>query len=98
MCRSNRLKQRAIAGRTEAAVHGQVESLVKKETRDGKPFWELLLADAEAKITLRAWSDAPAFAACEVAFPNRICPADRRHAVPPNRVLICRIVVAVNRQ
>jgi 3'-5' exoribonuclease len=59
------LKQRAIVGRLEAVVHGQVETLVKKETRDGKPFWELVLADAEAKITLRAWSDAPAFAACE---------------------------------
>ena len=59
------LKQRAMAGRLEALVHGQVETLVKKETRDGKPFWELVLADAEGKITLRAWSDAPAFAACE---------------------------------
>ena len=54
-----------MAGRIEAVVHGQVETLVKKETRDGKPFWELVLADAEGKITLRAWSDAPAFAACE---------------------------------
>lgn len=44
---------------------GQVDTLVKKETRDGKPFWELTLADAEAKLTLRAWSDAPAFALCE---------------------------------
>ncbi|EDY17121.1 nucleic acid binding OB-fold tRNA/helicase-type [Chthoniobacter flavus Ellin428] len=59
------LKQRATEGRLEAAVHGQVETLTKKETRDGKPFWELVLADAEAKITLRAWSDSPAFAACE---------------------------------
>jgi len=59
------LKQRAIGGRVEAAAHGQVEALVRKETRDGKPFWELVLADAEAKITLRAWSDAPAFAVCE---------------------------------
>lgn len=54
-----------MAGRLEAVVHGQAETLVKKETRDGKPFWELVLADAEGKITLRAWSDAPAFAACE---------------------------------
>lgn len=59
------LKQRAQAGRLEAVVHGQVETLTKKETRDGKPFWELGLADAEARITLRAWSDAPAYAACE---------------------------------
>jgi 3'-5' exoribonuclease len=59
------LKPRAQAGRLEGAVHGQVESLVKKETRDGKPFWELSLADAAAKITLRAWSDSPAYALCE---------------------------------
>ncbi len=59
------LKRRALAGRVEAAVHGQIEALVKKETRDGKPFWELTLADAEAKLTLRAWSDAPAYATCE---------------------------------
>ncbi len=49
----------------EAAVHGQVEARVKKETKEGKPFWELTLADAEGKLTLRAWSDAPAFAPCE---------------------------------
>ena len=59
------LKRRALAGRVEAAIHGQAESLVRKETRDGKPFWELTLADAETKVTLRAWSDAPAFAVCE---------------------------------
>ena len=58
-------KRAAIEGRVDAAVHGQVEALVKKETKDGKPFWEITLADAEAKMTLRAWSDAPAFAACE---------------------------------
>jgi len=59
------LKQRAAEGRLEAAVHGQVETMTKKETRDGKPFWEMVLADAEAKITLRAWSDSPAFVACQ---------------------------------
>ena len=61
----SQLKRAAIEGRAEAAVHGQVEAVVKKETKDGKPFWEVTLADAEAKMTLRAWSDAPAFAACE---------------------------------
>lgn len=59
------LKRRTLEGRVEAAVHGQVDTLVKKETRDGKPFWELTLADAEGKLTLRAWSDAPAFALCD---------------------------------
>jgi 3'-5' exoribonuclease len=64
------LKRRALEGRVEAAVHGQVDALVKKETRDGKPFWELTLADAEGKLTLRAWSDAPAFALCENLAPG----------------------------
>ena len=59
------LKRHTLAGRVEAAVHGQIDALVKKETRDGKPFWELTLADAEGRLTLRAWSDAPAFALCE---------------------------------
>ena len=49
----------------EARVPGQIESLARKETRDGKPFFELTLADAEAKLTLRAWSDSPAFSLCE---------------------------------
>src|SRR5947207_1410874 len=59
------LKLRALAERVEAAVHGQVETLLKKATREGKPFWEVTVADAEAKLTLRAWSDAPAFALCD---------------------------------
>ena len=58
------LKQATLAGRVEARVSGQIEALVEKATREGKPFWELTLADAEAKLTLRAWSDSPAFAQC----------------------------------
>ena len=61
----SQIKRAALDGRVEAAAHGQIEALVRKETKDGKPFWEMTLADAEAKMTLRAWSDAPAFAACE---------------------------------
>ena len=59
------LKARTLSGRVEAAVHGQVETLLKKTTKEGKPFWEITVADAEGKLTLRAWSDAPAFALCE---------------------------------
>ncbi len=59
------IKRAALEGRVDAAVHGQIEALTKKDTRDGKPFWELTLADAEGKMPLRAWSDAPTFAACE---------------------------------
>ncbi len=49
----------------EAKVHGQIESLARKDARNGKPFWELVLADAEGKITLRAWNDEPAFGDCD---------------------------------
>lgn len=58
------LKRAVQEGRVEAKIHAQVESLTKKETRDLKPFWELTLADAQAKLTLRAWSDSPNFAQC----------------------------------
>ena len=61
----NVLKARVLEGRLEASVHGQVDTLTRKETKDGKPFYELILADAEGKLTLRAWSDAPSFGSCE---------------------------------
>jgi len=64
------LKSSASENRVQAAVHGQVEALQRKETRDGKPFWEVSIADAEGKLTLRAWSDSPAFAACEKLVPG----------------------------
>ena len=59
------LKQAAADGRIEARFPAQVESLVRKATRDGKPFFEATFADAEMKLTLRAWSDSPAFSLCE---------------------------------
>jgi 3'-5' exoribonuclease len=46
-------------------VWGQVDSLVKKDSSNGKPFWELKLRDAGDSLTLRAWSDTDAFRACE---------------------------------
>ena len=58
------LKRAVQEGRVEARVHAQVEALVKKETRENKPFYELTLADAQAKLMLRAWSDSPNFALC----------------------------------
>src|SRR5438093_12389393 len=59
------LKRAAADGRIETKIHVQVDSILRKETRDQKPYWELLLADAEARITLRAWSDSANFAPCE---------------------------------
>ena len=51
-------------GRALAVVHAQIESISFKETREGKPFYEFSLVDTGARLTLRAWSDSPAFASC----------------------------------
>lgn len=57
-------------GRAESEVHGQVETCSRKDTRDGKPFYEVVVADSEGKLSLKAWSDAPAFAFCEKISPG----------------------------
>lgn len=59
------LKRATQAGRVEAKVHVQIEAIAKKETREQKPYWELIVADAESKITLRAWSDSPSYKQCD---------------------------------
>ena len=64
------LKRAAADNRIEARIHAQIESLTRKDTREGKPFYTAVFADAEAKLTLRAWSDAPAFEFCESAAPG----------------------------
>ena len=64
------LKQNAAAAPISARVHVQIEALERKSTRDGKPFWEIGVADAQGKLTLRAWSDGPAFSACESLRPG----------------------------
>ncbi len=64
------LKHAALTDRIEARVPAQIEALNRKETRDGKPFFEAVLADAESKMTLRAWSDTPAFTLCESLAPG----------------------------
>jgi 3'-5' exoribonuclease len=59
------IKKTAAESRIEARVHGQIEALSRKDTRDGKPYFELVLNDGDGKLSLKAWSDAPAFGFCE---------------------------------
>ena len=47
-----------------ARVLGQVDELNKKDSSNGKPFWELKLRDAGDVLVLRAWSDTDAFRSC----------------------------------
>src|SRR5436190_16299852 len=50
----------AVPGR----VHVQVESANPKLTREQQPYCELALADACDRMTLRVWSDHPAYKTC----------------------------------
>lgn len=59
------IKKAALQGRVAARFHAQLETAVRKQTKDGKPYWEVMLVDAEAKLSLKAWSDSPAFLLCE---------------------------------
>jgi 3'-5' exoribonuclease len=61
------IKRIAQETRVEARVHGQVESINRKDTREGKPYFELVLTDGDGKLNLKAWNDSPAFAFCERA-------------------------------
>ena len=63
----SQIKKGAQEGRLDARVHGQIESLTRKDTREGKPYFELVLTDGEGKLSLKAWNDAPAFAFCDRA-------------------------------
>jgi 3'-5' exoribonuclease len=56
------VKQSASALPVSAEVMMQVDSVQVKPTKSGGEFLELKLADAEDSLTLRVWSDAPAFA------------------------------------
>ena len=48
-----------------ARVHVQVEAATPKVTREQAPYCELVLVDACDRMTLRVWSDHPAYTACK---------------------------------
>ena len=57
--------RRATQNRVASArVHVQVENATPKLTREQQPYCELTLADACDRITLRVWSDHPAYKTC----------------------------------
>ena len=60
----SQIRSEASANPLSARVRGQVDELVKKESANGKPYWELKLRDSGDVLTLRAWSDTDAFRAC----------------------------------
>src|ERR687891_139260 len=58
------IRRAAQNGAVSARVHVQVDSATPKLTREQQPYCELTLADACDRMTLRVWSDHPAYKAC----------------------------------
>src|SRR6266567_4845839 len=58
------IRRAAQNGAVAARVHVQVESAAPKLTREQQPYCELSLADACDRMTLRVWSDHPAYKTC----------------------------------
>jgi 3'-5' exoribonuclease len=58
------IRRAAQSGAVTARVHVQVESAAPRLTREQQPYCELNLADACDRMTLRVWSDHPAYKAC----------------------------------
>ena len=58
------LKTRVLTGSVVATVFGQVESITEKQTRDQKPYFELVVRDLVGSLTIRVWNDHPAFSFC----------------------------------
>ena len=61
------LKTRVFNGSVTATVFGQVESITEKQTRDQKPYFELVIRDLVGSLTIRVWNDHPAFGFCSEA-------------------------------
>jgi len=53
-----------------ARAHVQVESVAAELTREQEPYCKLGLADACDRMTLRVWSDHPAYKACSGLHPE----------------------------
>jgi len=58
------IRRAAQNGAVAARAHVQVEAATAKTQREGKPYCELALADACDRMTLRVWSDHPAYKTC----------------------------------
>jgi 3'-5' exoribonuclease len=58
------IRRAAQNGAVPARVHVQVEGASPKLTREQQPYCELTLADACDRMTLRVWSDHPAYKTC----------------------------------
>ncbi len=59
------LKHTATEEAREFVVHAQLDTVAKKSTRGGAPFYQLNFADSEESLVLRAWENSSNFKACD---------------------------------
>jgi 3'-5' exoribonuclease len=48
-----------------AAIHAQLQSRATRTTKGGKPYFEIIFADATGNFSLKIWSDSPVHEAAE---------------------------------
>jgi len=59
------MKEAVRSGGRPLTLRGQIEELAKRESANGKPFWELRIRDHDDALVLRAWTDTESFRDCE---------------------------------
>lgn len=59
------IRAEAREGALAARLHAQVDEIIRKEDRNGKPFYELKLRDSTDVISLKAWNNSPQFELAE---------------------------------
>lgn len=61
----SQLRQKAAADPYHASFDAQLERRVERQTRGGKPFYEMRLVDASADMKLKVWENLPQFEALQ---------------------------------
>ena len=64
-CAISELRHDCRTGPITRRIRAQVDEIQKKDSANGKPFWEVKLRDSTDALTLRAWTDTAAFDSCE---------------------------------
>jgi len=59
------LRSEARAGSVAARLHVQIDDALRREDRNGKPFYEVKVRDGSDVLSLKAWSNSPNFSFCE---------------------------------
>jgi 3'-5' exoribonuclease len=84
------LREASAKQATGACVLAQVESAAKKESANGKPYFEVRLRDVADALVLRVWSDHQGFLFCESLNAGDILGVEGEFAVHPNYGLEAR--------